>query len=335
MTILRKLRGLALAVGFAATIALPGVASAATTWDLPIVWPDGNFHTKNVKVFAEEVKKATNGEVVINVHSGGSLGFKGPEMLKVVRDGLAPIGELLLNQQVGEAPLLGLEATPYLSSGYADLTKLHKHWIPEVAKVMKKKFNQKLLYVVPWPRQYVYTKVNAKSVADLKGIKIRTYNKTTTSMFNRIGMTSVQLPWGEVVPSLAAGTIDAVTTSASSGVDGKFWEFLKYMYPTSHVWSSNALTVNLDAWKKLSKKNQDAIVAVANRLQPKFWDVSKSEDDAKVKILTTNGIKVGTVTPAMLKEMQAKTKPMLQEQIKSIGGPAGAIIKAYQAELGK
>lgn len=320
-----------MAVGTAAAIAFSGAASAATTWDLPIVWPDGNFHTKNVRMFAEEVKKATNGEVVINVHSGGSLGFKGPEMLKVMRDGLAPIGEMLLNQQVGEAPLLGLEATPYLCSGYDDLTKFHKHWIPEVAKVMEK-FNQKLLYVVPWPRQYVYTKVDAKSVADLKGIKIRTYNKTTTSMFNRIGMTSVQLPWGEVVPSLAAGTIDAVTTSASSGVDGKFWEFLKQMYPTSHVWSSNALTVNKDAWNKLSQKNRDAIVAVAKRLQPKFWDISKAEDDAKVKILTDNGISVGTVTPAMLKEMQDKTKPMLQEQIDSIGGPAGAIIKAYQSK---
>lgn len=325
-----KFRRFAAAAAATAAIAYSGAVNAGTTWDLPIVWPDGNFHTKNARVFADEVKKATDGKVVINVHSGGSLGFKGPEMLKVVRDGLAPIGEMLLNQQVGEAPLLGLEATPYLCAGYDDLAKLHKHLVPEIAKVMEAKFNQKLLYVVPWPRQYVYTKVDAKSVGDLKGIKIRTYNKTTTSMFNRIGMTSVQLPWGEVVPSLAAGTIDAVTTSASSGVDGKFWEFLKYMYPTSHVWSSNAMSVNMDAWNGLSQEHRDAIEAVAKRLQPKFWDISKSEDSAKVKILTDNGIKVGTVTPAMLKEMQDKTKPMLQEQINSIGGPAAAIINAYK-----
>jgi TRAP-type transport system periplasmic protein len=329
MTIQLKLRKFAFVAGMSVAVALPGMAAAGTSWDMPVVWPEGNFHTKNAKVFADEVKKATGGDVVINVHSGGSLGFKGPEMLKVVRDGLAPIGEMLLNQQVGEAPLLGLEATPYLSSGYSDLAKLHKHWLPEVAKVAKK-FNQKFLYIVPWPRQYVYTKVHAKSVADLAGIKIRTYNKTTTGMFNRIGMTSVQLPWGEVVPSLAAGTIDGVTTSASSGVDGKFWEFLKYMYATNHVWSSNVMSVNLDAWNKLSAKNRSAIEAVAKRLQPKFWDVSKAEDAAKVKILTDNGIKVAPVTPAMMKIMQDKTKPMLQEAVDSIGGPAAAIIKAYK-----
>ena len=169
---------------------------------------------------------------------------------------------------------------------------------------------------------------------DLKGIKIRTYNKTTTGMFNRIGMTSVQLPWGEVVPSLAAGTIDGVTTSASSGVDGKFWEFLNYMYPTNHVWSSNVVSVNLDAWNALSQKNRDAIEAVAKRLQPKFWEVSKGEDAAKVKILTDNGVKLGTVTPAMMQTMQEKTKPMMQENIDPIGGPAAAIVAAYKKDRG-
>ena len=328
---LERFGKLAVAVAVSAVVSMP--ALAATSWDLPLAWPDGNFHVSNAKIFAAEVNKATGGEVVINIHPGGSLGFKGPEMLRVLRDGLVPIGDMLLNQQVGEAPLLGLEATPYLISGYGDLAKLHRYWLPEVAKVAKN-FNQKFLYIVPWPRQYVYTKVNVNSVAGLKGIKIRTYNKTTTGMFNRVGMTAVQLPWGEVVPSLAAGTIDAVTTSASSGVDGKFWEFLKYMYATNHVWSSNVMSVNLDAWNKLTPANRSAIEAVAKRLQPKFWDVSKAEDDIKVKILTDNGIKVGIVTPAMLKEMQDKTAPMLQEAVKSIGGPAGAIIAAYKKDIG-
>ncbi len=333
MTFQLKLRSLTASVGLTAAIILAGTAQAATTWDLPLAWPDGNFHVKNARVFAAEVKKATGGEVVINIHPGGSLGFKGPEMLTSVRDGLVQIGDMLLNQQVGEAPLMGLEATPYLISGYEDLQQLHKHWLPHVNAVAKK-FNQKFLYIVPWPKQYVYTKVLAKSVADLKGIKIRTYNRSTTGMFNRVGMTAVQLPWGEVVPSLAAGTIDAVTTSASSGVDGKFWEFLKYMYPTSHVWSSNVISVNLDAWGKLTPAHRSAIEAVAKKLQPTFWDVSKAEDDIKVKILTSKGIVYGKVTAGMLKEMQDKTAPMLQETIETIGGPAADIVAGYKKDIG-
>src|SRR5437667_120473 len=67
--------------------ALARNASAATNLDLATVWPDGNFHTTNAKKFAEEVGKATGGEVKITVQAGGSLGFKGPEQLRAVRDG--------------------------------------------------------------------------------------------------------------------------------------------------------------------------------------------------------------------------------------------------------
>ena len=77
-------------VGAAAMIGAPSVvgAQAPMKLDLATVWPDGNFHTKNAKLFAEEVAKATNGQVVITVHAGGSLGYKGPEQLNAVRDGL-------------------------------------------------------------------------------------------------------------------------------------------------------------------------------------------------------------------------------------------------------
>ena len=238
------------------SVSLTATAVAETEWDLPLAWPDGNFHVENARTFAKVVGQVTGGEVVINIHPGGSLGFKGPEMLNAVGDGLVPIGEMLLNQQVGERKILGLETQPYIIEDLDQLAIFHKHFRPAIERVAAE-YNQKVLYVVPWPRQYVYTKVEARGVADLAGIKIRTYNDTTTEMFNRIGMTSVQLPWGEVVPSLAAGTIDAVTTSASSGVDGKFWEFLTHMYPTSHVWSSNMVSVNLDAWDEITNGQRD------------------------------------------------------------------------------
>ena len=294
----------------AALLSFGTTALSAAEWDLPLAWPDGNFHVENAKVFAAEVEKATDGRVKINIHPGGSLGFKGPEMLTAVRDGLVPIGDVLLNQQVGEAPIVGIEAQPYLVSGFDELRTLHEHFRPVLDEVLAR-FNQKLLYIVPWPRQYVYTKVPIGKLEDLAGIKIRTYDKTTTALFNAIGMTAVQLPWGEVVPSLAAGTIDAVTTSASSGVDGKFWEFLKFMYPTAHVWGSNMVNVNLDAWAAIDEKDRAAIEETAKRLEAPFWDVSRMEDEAKSKILNDNGVAMGVVTPEMLSGMQNATKPMV------------------------
>ena len=313
---------------------LTTTAVAETEWDLPLAWPDGNFHVENARTFAKVVGQVTGGEVVINIHPGGSLGFKGPEMLNAVGDGLVPIGEMLLNQQVGERKILGLETQPYTIEDLDQLAIFHRHFRPAIERVAAE-YNQKVLYVVPWPRQYVYTKVEATGVADLAGIKIRTYNSTTTEMFNRIGMTSVQLPWGEVVPSLAAGTIDAVTTSASSGVDGKFWEFLTHMYPTSHVWSSNMVSVNLDAWNDLTEGQRDAIEAAARMLEPVFWQVSRAEDAAKSKLLNERGVAMAEVPAAMLADMQAATEPMLAEALAELGDEGQAIVDGFFADIGR
>ncbi len=322
------------ALATACVIGLAAPAAAETSWDLPLAWNDGNFHVENAKTFAKVVDQVTGGEVKINIHPGGSLGFKGPEMLTAVRDGLVPIGDMLLIQQTGENQLFGLEAQPYMVKNLDELEVLHNYFVPELTKLFEQ-YNQKMLYIVPWPRQYVYTKVLVKAVAGLNGIKIRTYNSSTTDMFNRLGMTAVQLPWGEVVPALAAGTIDSVTTSASSGVDGKFWEFLKYMYPTSHVWSSNAVTVNMDAWNALSEANRGAILRAAKALQPVFWQVSRSEDDIKVAELTSNGIEMGPLSDEMLADMQTKTAVMTEEYIKAAGPVAEKVIGDFKKAVGR
>ena len=329
-----KRAAVALASATLLSVSLTATAVAETEWDLPLAWPDGNFHVENAKTFAKVVGQVTGGEITINIHPGGSLGFKGPEMLNAVGDGLVPVGEMLLNQQVGERKILGLETQPYIIEDLDQLAVFHKHFRPAIERVAAE-YNQKVLYVVPWPRQYVYTKVEARGVADLAGIKIRTYNDTTTEMFNRIGMTSVQLPWGEVVPSLAAGTIDAVTTSASSGVDGKFWEFLTHMYPTSHVWSSNMVSVNLDAWNDLTEGQRAAIEAAARMLEPVFWQVSKAEDAAKLKILNERGVAMGEVPAAMLADMQAATEPMLAEALAELGDEGEAIVDGFLQEIGR
>src|SRR5215211_6553907 len=111
-------------VGATALALQATAASAQVKWDLSTVWPETNFHTQNARRFAEEVKKATSGAVEITVKSGGQLGFKGPEHLRAVRDGLVPMADILNIQQIG--------AEQRLVAGSADeLRVLHKYLRPE------------------------------------------------------------------------------------------------------------------------------------------------------------------------------------------------------------
>jgi TRAP-type C4-dicarboxylate transport system substrate-binding protein len=321
------------AIGLALLTAT-GQTASAVEWDMPSHYPAGNFHVEGMQRFADEVEAATNGEVVINVHPGGSLGFKGPDMLAAVRDGLVPIGNTAFNIAIGEEPLFGLEGQPFLISDYDDFEIFHKYFRPVVDKIMAEKHNQKVLYVVPWPRQYLHSKMEVDSIDDIQGVKVRTTQKSVTDMFNRLGMVSVQLPWGEVVPALAAGTIDAVTTSSSSGVDGKFWEFMSHFTPTNHVWNSEMFPVNLDAWNELTPEQQQAIEEVAARLEPEFWEVSRQEDETRSEILIENGMELTPLPDDLRAEMRERTEPMLTEFLANVP-EAKPIVEDYFAEIGR
>jgi len=309
------------------------LAQAQTTWDLSTAWPEGNFHTKNAKRFAEEVSKATNGEVNISVKAGGQLGFKGPEHLRAVRDGLVPMADVLNIQQVGDEPILGIEAIPFLAGSADELKVLHKHIRPIYESVAEKN-NQKVLYMVPWPTQYLHMKEEARTIDELAGIKIRVPDKGAQDLLAAVGMNSVLIPWGEVIPALASGAVDGVSTSSVSGVDGKFWEFLKVSHATNHVWSSQMLNVNLDEWNKIKPEHQKAIEEIAQRLEPEFWATSLQADKDSVAKLEANGMKVVSVTPEMLNGLRSKTKAQMEAFFQKVP-EAQAPVNAYLKEMNR
>ena len=316
----------------AAALAVQAIPAAAQVkWDLSTVWPETNFHTQNARRFADEVKKATNGAVEITVKSGGQLGFKGPEHLRAVRDGLVPMADILNIQQIGDEPLLGTEGIPFLVGNGDELKVLHKYLRAEYEKVAEKN-NQKMLYTVPWPTQYLHLKAKSDTVDGLKGIKVRVPDKNAADMVNAFGMSGILIPWGETIPALASGAVAGVSTSAVSGVDGKFWEFLKYVYPTNHVWSSQIVTVNLDEWKKLKPEQRQAIEETAKRLEPEFWAASVKADTDSLARLKEGGMEVVEIPPAMMAEFRARSAPLLDAFLKRVPAAEKAV-RAYLAEM--
>jgi TRAP-type C4-dicarboxylate transport system substrate-binding protein len=316
-----------LAAGHLSTRAMAATAS----WDLSTVWPDGNFHTHNAMAFADAVRKQTDGVVNITVKAGGQLGFKGPEHLRAVRDGLVPLADVLNIQQVGDEPFMGVESIPFLAVSMDELKILHKYVRPEYDKIAERN-NQKILYIVPWPTQYLHLKVKVAGIEGLKNIKIRVPDKNAVDMLNAVGMAPVMIPWGETIPALASGAVAGVSTSAVSGVDGKFWEFMKYVYPTNHVWSSQMLTVNLDSWKALSADQQKLVADIAAKMEPDFWANSLKADVDSLNRLKEGGMEVVPVPDAMMTDIRARTAPLLEGFLKRVPA-ADKPVRAYLAEI--
>lgn len=318
-----------LAYGAVAALAVGQSVSAETRLSLSDVLPEGNFMVENAKVFAEAVDEATDGEVVITVNAAGSLGFKGPDQLAAVRDGLVQMADINISQQVGLNPMFGAEGVPFLVSSMEELKDYHAFLRPEFEKLAEQ-YNQKILYMVPSPAQYVYLKVLVDDIEGFRGIPVRGADKNTVDIITAIGMDGVAMPWGELLPALASGRVDGVATSATSGVDGKFWEFLEYIYPTNHTWGSNAVTINLDVWNDLSEEDRAAIEAVAADLEPDFWEVSRQGDLNSIATMTENGMELVPLSDALKAQIAERAQSVQAEFFERVP-EALPIVEAYRA----
>lgn len=324
-----------LIVAFALALAIlftgaPSAIAGKVNWPLAILWPSSNFSTQGTVEFAKLVKQRTNGEVEIVVHPGGALGFKGPEMLKVIRDGLSPIGEMLLGYVAGTEPVMDFSTMPFLvaNAGQAerlgDIARIH---IEETFG----KWNQKMLYWQFWPGAGIYSQKPIKSLADLKGLKIRTFNAVSTDWVKSAGGNPVSMPWGDVYMAMSTGAIEALITSTTSGADGKFWEVMKHFTRLNFTFGYSAVTVNNKAWSGLTDKQRTIILETAKEMDTIQLEKSLESDKQATAKLIKGGIQVHDMSSNFQKDCSKLAEPIWEKWAKKVGPAAADILKKAEA----
>jgi TRAP-type C4-dicarboxylate transport system substrate-binding protein len=303
-------------------------AVAAEKWDLPTGYPAANFHTLNIQDFASCVAKGTADGITIAVHPNGVL-FKAADIKRAVQTGQAFIGERLLSAHEKENAMFGTDSIPFLANTYDDSVKLFASARPELDKVLEGQ-GLKLLYSVPWPPQGLYFKQQVNSVADMKGIAIRSYNKATQRIAELTGMVPVQIEAAETSQALAAGVINALITSAVTGVDTKAWEQTKYFYkveawmPRNHVIINKAKYDGLDDQAKTVLKDCSAVAEAAG------LDKSKAANDTALKTLADNGIQVVVPSDALKAELAVVGKTMTEEWLVNAGETGKTVLDGFK-----
>lgn len=302
----------------------------AATWDMPTPYPDKTFHTQNIAAFAKEVEKVTGGELMIKIHSAGSL-YKHPEIKNAVRSGQVPIGEFFLSLLSNEQQVFGADSQPFLATNYDDAKKLWDAQRPIISMLLDKQ-GLMPLFSVPWPPQGLYTKKEIKTVDDLKGIKFRAYNATLELFANKIGAAPTQVEVPDIPQAFATGRVEAMITSPSTGANSKAWDFVTY-YTDIQAWlPKNIVVVSKKAFRKLDKKSQDGVLAAAKAAEARGWEMSKTETAEKTAILKDNGIMVVTPSDELMAGLKEIGASMLEEWKKGAGSEGAALLEAYQAK---
>ena len=336
---MKKLSVLALGAGLAALAAAP--AAAETTLTISSWVSPQHPLTKNVvMVWAENVEKATSGRVKFQVlpkHPSAP-----PGTFDAVRDGLVDVSYVTASYTparhvlpiLPELPGAGKTAT-INSIAY---NRIHWQYLDKAGEYK----GVKLVGVFTHgPGQMFNTKRAINSVDDIKGMKIRTGGGVADLMAKELGASAFVKPAPESYELLSSGVADGVFFPMESIVSFKLDTVVKYatLFPGGFYSSAFGYFINEGKWSKLSKQDQDIIMAESGeklaRIAGKAWD---DADQAGLAAMKKAGVQITEAGPALLQQVQVAQKKLETQWIQQAnakGIDGAAVLAAFRAELKK
>ncbi len=324
---MKKLTSLLAATALTATAAAPAMAEK---WDMPMAYSASNFHSATGAEFAKCVTTGTGGEIEIVTHPSGSL-FKGADIKRAIQTGQAPIGERLLSGHQNENALFGFDSIPFLATSFDDSAKLWDAAKPSIENLLAEQ-NLTLLYAVPWPPQGLYFKNEVNSVADMEGIKFRSYNNATSRLAELTGMLPVTIEAAEISQAFATGVADSMVSSGSTGYDRKVWESLNYFYEVDAWLPRNYVMVNSDVWAGVSDANKNVIKGCAELAEYAGNWRAKEYTGFTLQGLRDGGMTVGPASEQMTNELKEIGVTMTNEWLEAAGDEGKAIVDAFNSQ---
>lgn len=310
-----------------AALAFSVSAVHATTWRMATPYPDSNFHTQNINLFAEEVEKESGGKLKINVHPAGSL-VKHQEIKNAIRSNQIEIGEFIISGLANENPIFALDSVPFVAVSYDESKKMYEVSKPYLEDLLGKQ-NVQLLYSVAWPPQGLYTDRPIETAEDLKGLKMRAYSPQTERLAQLAGAVPTQVEVPDLPQAFSTGRVNAMITSTSTGVNASAWDFLTHFYDVAAFLPKNVVAVNKRSFDALDPETQKVVLQAAANAEKRGWEMSEKDHGVQRRKLEENGIEVSNGSDALNASLHEYGKTMAAEWGKEAGAQGQEILEIY------
>ena len=320
-------------LGWAATVAAlagalawSGTALAQTkTLKMQSTWPASLTLQDNFKMFADRVDKLTGGSLKIEVLAAGQI-VPPFEILDATSKKVIDGGQGISYYWVGKNKAATLFSnTPAGIVGMDQMDFLG--WIYEGGglEMWQELYQKELkLNVIAFPMMPAspqalgWFRKPIQSVEDFKGMKCR-QTGIVAEVYKRMGMNTVNMPGGEIVPSAERGVIDcAEWVGGIEDLRLGLPQVWKYHYtPGPHEMSSvGEVIFNTEVWAGLTPQQQEAIRSAATETFVRWWVLwQKQNADAIEEMQTKHGTQILRTPPEILTEFFKAWDAIAQEEM--------------------
>ena len=339
MLFTRKRMLAALAIAMVSTLALAGCGGAKKDAAKPAAndgkkivlryaenQPKDYPTTKAARSMADDVKKKTNGRITIEVYDSAQLGDE-KSVIEQIQFGGIDMSRVSLSPLSEFAKQLNVLQLPYLYRDGAHMWKVLDGKIgQELLATLDKSGIVGLTWFDAGARNF-YTKNPVKTMADLKGLKIRVQESSMMmDMVKAVGANPTPMAYGEVYSALQTGVIDGAENNWPSYESTRHFEVAKTYMLDEHNRVPEPMIISKKSMDKLSADDQKVIreaAIAAGKVERQLWAEREKTSEKKVR---DGGSTIVALSPAEHDKFVKAVQPLYEKY----GASVKDIIKQIQ-----
>jgi TRAP-type transport system periplasmic protein len=275
----------------AATGWIGGAAAQSRTFSFAYDQPPTTAYGIAANIFDAKLKELSGGKMSINQFPGAQLGQE-PQMLQKMRAGDIDFVITSTANASTLAPQAGVLSLHFIFRDQNHLAKaLADPAISTAFRDMVKESVQgaQVLGLLTMGLRNMYSKKEIKTVADIKGQKVRVQaTKTEDTHFPAYGSQIVHMPFGDVYTSLQTGVVNIAENGVNVYLANKHYEVAPVLSMTEHEANNNCIWVSDKTWSSLTAEQKKWVQEAAD-------DVSRKEPALALKLEKDSGDKLKTL----------------------------------------
>lgn len=308
---------------------------------------------EGAEMFADLVRKKTDGKINIKVYYGGQL-FKGEQTSEFQLMSLGAI-DFAFGSTInwsGVIPELNVFSLPFFVRNYDRLDRLEQSEVGQhLFDLMDAKGVKPLAWAENGFRQITNSAHPIVKPEDMKGLKIRVVGSPIfIDIYHQLGADPVNMNWGDATTAFAQGVVDGQENPAGVLVPASIWEYHKYATFWDYLVDPVVVSVSGRVWDTFPPEIQKKIQAAATEAarwekamvrrgldHGKALDVLKNYDtDLEftdyTEYLRSKGMDVTVLDKAQKQDFRDALQPIYDKWVPEIGKELVENARAAMAE---
>ncbi len=224
--------------------------------------------------WTKSIPEKSSGKVSAEIKAFDEMGLKGPELFRLMKQGVIEFGVVPLSYNTSETPLYEGIDLAGLATDSAQAKLVAKSFSPVLAQSLSANLQLKLLGVSPYAPQVLFCNVPIRGLNDLKGKTVRTVSRSQSDLMEALGAKGVTIAFNDVLAALKKKKIACAVAGPTTAYTGKWYTAATHIYALPIGWNQEVHAVNQGVWDQIDPAVQNFLLKNIDALTDQLWNFS-------------------------------------------------------------